>query len=55
MADGFEVLDGFLIKLVEVKFKAAESLLIEHSPLELGLETIFILFDRGKGTFLADA
>ncbi len=55
MADGFEVLDGFLIKLVEVKFKAAESLLIEHSPFELGLETTFILFDRGKGTFLADA
>ncbi len=55
MTDGFEVLDGFLIQLVEVDLDAVESLLVEDSPLEFGLETVFVLFDRSRRTFLADA
>ena len=43
MTDRFKVLDGFLIDLVEVDLEAVESLLVEDSPLEFGLETVFVL------------
>ncbi len=43
MTNWFEVLNGFLIELVKVDLEAVESLLIEDSPLEFGLETVFVL------------